>query len=404
MAEVERAAYRRAGVDVAAGEAAVERMRAAVEATHPSAPVLEGLGGFGAAVGLPDGYREPVLVSATDGVGTKTVLAARLGRYGTIGRDLVAMCADDVVCSGAAPLFFLDYVAVGRLDPDRVATIVGGIAEGCREAGCALVGGETAEHPGLLEPDEFDLAGFCVGVVERSARIDGSGIRAGDALVGVLTNGLHANGFSLVRAVLAEGRFDLAEPYVDVLRRVLGPTGLAAALEADTESEGDAAGRRGREAAASLGDVLLRPTPIYARRLLAVRDRLRASGFDLGGVAHVTGGGLPGNVPRILPDGLGALLDPGRWPLPSVMRWLGAAAGIDGVELRATVNGGLGLLVAVRPTAVEATIAAFAAEGLKARLVGAVLETEELGGRRYLEAPLPTEAAGREATTTEGRR
>lgn len=380
MAELERAAYRRAGVDVAAGEAAVERMRAAVEATHAVARVLDGLGGFGAAVGLPDGYRDPVLVAATDGVGTKVELARRLGRLETIGHDLVAMCADDVVCSGAAPLFFLDYVAVGRLDPERVATIVGGIAEGCREAGCALVGGETAEHPGLLEPDEFDLAGFCVGIVERSARLDGTQIRIGDALVGVLTSGLHANGYSLVRAVLAEGRFDLDAPYGDVLRRVLGPAGAAAALAADGQAE---------RAATTLGDVLLRPTAIYARRLLAVRERLRARGFDLGGVAHVTGGGLPGNVPRILPAGLGVCLDPGRWPLPSVMRWLGAAAGIGEPELRATVNGGLGLVVAVAPAAVETTLEAFAAEGLAARLVGAVVEAARLGGRRYAEAPLP---------------
>lgn len=380
MAELERAAYRRAGVDVAAGEAAVERMRAAVEATHDFARVLDGLGGFGAAVALPDGYQDPVLVAATDGVGTKVELARRLGRLETIGRDLVAMCADDVVCSGAAPLFFLDYVAVGRLDPERVATIVGGIAEGCREAGCALVGGETAEHPGLLEPDEFDLAGFCVGIVERSARIDGTQIRIGDALVGVLTSGLHANGYSLVRAVLAEGRFDLAAPYGDVVRRVLGPAEAAAALAADGEAE---------RATTTLGDVLLRPTAIYARRLLAVRERLVAAGFDLGGVAHVTGGGLPGNLPRILPEGLGAWIDPGRWPLPSVMRWLGAAAGISEPELRATVNGGLGLVVAIAPAAVEATVEAFAAEGLAARLVGVVVEAATLGERRYAEGPLP---------------
>jgi phosphoribosylformylglycinamidine cyclo-ligase len=386
VAELERAAYRRAGVDVAAGEAAVERMRPAVEATHAVARVLGGIGGFGAAVALPEGYRDPVLVSATDGVGTKTDLARRLGRLATIGRDLVAMCADDVVCSGAAPLFFLDYVAVGRLEPDRVATLVAGIADGCREAGCALVGGETAEHPGLLEPDAFDLAGFCVGIVERSAIIDGSGIRAGDALVGVLTSGLHANGYSLVRAVLAEGGFELSEPYREVLRRVLGPAAAEAALAADA-----AAGVEPDLAAPTLGDVLLRPTPIYARRLLAARARLRARGFDLGGVAHVTGGGLPGNVPRILPAGLGARLDPGRWPLPSVMRWLAAAAGIDEPELRATVNGGLGLVVAVPPAAVEATLEAFAAEGLTARLVGSVVEAATLGGRRYAEGPLPGE-------------
>jgi phosphoribosylformylglycinamidine cyclo-ligase len=381
VAEPKRAAYRRAGVDVAAGEVAVERMRAAVEATHGFARVIGGLGGFGAAVAVPAGVAEPILVAATDGVGTKTELARRLGRVETIGRDLVAMCADDVVCSGAAPLFFLDYVAVGRLDPDRVATIVGGIADGCREAGCALVGGETAEHPGLLEPDEFDLAGFCVGIVERSALIDGSLVRPGDALVGILTSGLHANGYSLVRAVLAEGGFDLAAPYDDVLRRVLGPGEAEAALATEPEL-----------ASATLGEVLLRPTPIYARRLLAVRERLRRDGADLGGVAHITGGGLPGNVPRALPAGLGARLDPTRWPLPSVMRWLGAAAGIDEAELRATVNGGLGLVVAVPPTAVATAVAAFAAEGLVARHVGTVVEAVELGGHRYAEAPLPAAA------------
>lgn len=378
MAEIERAAYRRAGVDVAAGEAAVERIRAAVEATGRFAPVVGGLGGFGAAVAVPAGFAEPVLVSATDGVGTKTAIAARLGRYETIGRDLVAMCADDVVCTGAAPLFFLDYVAVGRLEPERLATIVGGIADGCREAGCALVGGETAEHPGLMAPEEFDLAGFCVGIVERSELIDGSGIGAGDALVGVVTDGLHANGYSLVRAVLAEGRFELEAAYADVLRRVLGPSEAEAALAAEPAV-----------ASATLGDVLLRPTPIYARRLLAVRARLRDRGVDLAGVAHVTGGGLPGNVPRILPEGLAARLDPSRWPLPSVMRWLAVSAGMAESEVRATFNGGLGLVVAVPRAAVSPTIAAFAAEGLEARLVGAVVAASELGGRRYAEGPLP---------------
>lgn len=377
MAEVERVAYRRAGVDVAAGEAAVERIRAAVESTHRFAPVLGRFGGFGAAFELPADVAEPVLVAATDGVGTKTALAARLGRYETIGRDLVAMCADDVVCSGAAPLAFLDYVAVGRLEPHRVATIVAGIAEGCREAGCALVGGETAEHPGLLEPEEFDLAGFCLGVVERSALIDGSTVRAGDALVGVVTIGLHANGYSLVRAVLAEGGFDLGEPYPTVLARVLG----RAAAEAALAAEGDAG-------QATLGDVLLRPTPIYARRLLAARIRLRRAGWDIGGIAHVTGGGLPGNVPRILPEGLAAHLDPERWPLPSVMRWVAALAGMGEAELRATFNGGLGVVVAVPWAAVEATLAAFGAEGLEARLVGLVVEAPE-DRTRYVEGPLP---------------
>ena len=374
---VDRPAYRAAGVDVAAGEAAVERIRDLVAGTtRPE--VVSAIGGFAAAVGLPAGLRDPVLVSSTDGVGTKTALAAALGRYDTIGIDLVAMCADDVVCAGAAPFFFLDYLAVGRLDPERVATVVGGIAAGCREAGCALVGGETAEHPGLMEPDELDLAGFCVGVVERADLLEPSRVRAGDALVGIVTDGLHAYGYSLVRAILAEPGADLEAPYAAELRRALGPAPAAAAHEAEPAL-----------ARATLGDVLLRPTPIYARRLLAVRERLRSGGHDLGGVAHVTGGGLPGNVPRILPEPLGALVDPGRWPLPSVMRWLAALAGLSEPEVRATFNGGLGLVVALSGDTVPPALAAFAAEGLEARLVGTVVEASALGGRRYAEGPLP---------------
>src|SRR5689334_21154880 len=191
MTEI-RHAYAESGVDVEAGDRAVELMRAAVERTH-GPNVLGGLGGFGAAVTIPPGYRAPVLISATDGVGTKTAIAAALGRYDTIGRDLVAMCADDVVCSGADPLFFLDYVAVGRLEPGQVAELVAGVAAGCETAGCALVGGETAEHPGLMQPGEFDLAGFCVGIVERDDLLDGRSVEAGDAIVGIAANGLHAN-------------------------------------------------------------------------------------------------------------------------------------------------------------------------------------------------------------------
>ena len=189
-----RHAYTAAGVDVEAGDRAVELMRAAVERTH-GPHVLGGLGGFGAAVAIPPGYREPVLISATDGVGTKTAIAAALGRYDTIGRDLVAMCVDDVVCAGADPLFFLDYVAVGRLEPGQVADLVGGVAAGCETAGCALVGADTAEHPGLMQPGEFDLAGFCVGIVERDDLLDGRAVEAGDAILGIAANGLHSNGY-----------------------------------------------------------------------------------------------------------------------------------------------------------------------------------------------------------------
>ncbi|HEX7474262.1 MAG TPA: phosphoribosylformylglycinamidine cyclo-ligase, partial [Candidatus Limnocylindrales bacterium] len=213
-----RAAYTRAGVDVEAGDRAVELMRAAVASTHRP-EVVGGLGGFGGVVAIPDGYREPLLVSSTDGVGTKIAIARAMGRYEGLGIDLVAMCADDVVCAGAEPLTFLDYVAVGRIDPERVATIVGGVAAGCRLAGCALVGGETAEHPGTMAPDEVDLAGACTGVVERARLLDGSAVRAGDAIVGLAATGLHANGFSLVRAVVAEAGLDLHGSYDSALRR-----------------------------------------------------------------------------------------------------------------------------------------------------------------------------------------
>ncbi len=228
-----------------------------------------------------------MIVSSTDGVGTKTAIAAAMGRLDTIGIDLVAMCADDVACTGAEPLAFLDYIAIGRLDPGRIAALVSGIADGCRQAGAALTGGETAEHPGLMEPDEFDLAGFCVGVGERSRLLDGTAARPGDAIVGLAASGLHANGYSLVRALVAEHGLAMDEPYVGVVRRVLGD-----AVSAGVEPE---------LAGLTLGDVLLTPTRIYARDLLGIRADLEATGHEVRGMAHVTGGGLPGNVPRALP-------------------------------------------------------------------------------------------------------
>ena len=373
MAEA-RPAYASAGVDVAAGDRAVELMRAAVERTRRP-EVLGGLGGFGAAITIPAGYREPVLVSSTDGVGTKTAIAAALGRYDTIGRDLVAMCADDVVCSGAAPLFFLDYVAVGRLEPDQIADLVGGVAAGCIDAGCALVGGETAEHPGLIDPGEFDLAGFCVGVVERDEWLDGSAVRAGDAIVGLASSGLHANGFSLVRSEVAKWDLDLGRPYQEQLMLTLGSEAAAAAIADEPE-----------HALATLGQVLLTPTTIYAGALLRLRATLRAGGHDLHGLAHVTGGGLPGNVPRALPDGLAARLDPTTWRMPSIVRLIGALGGLDDVELRATFNGGLGMVAVVAPAAVPATLAALAGEDVRAAVVGEVVPDD--GGPRYVEGPL----------------
>jgi phosphoribosylformylglycinamidine cyclo-ligase len=376
MADPTRSAYAAAGVDVAAGDRAVELMRAAVESTRRP-EVITGLGGFGAAVALPPGYREPVLVSSTDGVGTKTEIAATMARFDSVGIDLVAMCVDDVVCSGAAPLFFLDYVAVGRLDPANVAELVGGVAAGCRTAGCALVGGETAEHPGVLEADEFDLAGCCVGVVERDRLIDGTAPRPGDAIVGIAATGLHANGFSLVRSLITQFDLDLRRPYQEQLARTLGDPGRTAAIAAEPELE-----------LATLGDVLLTPTAIYAPAILRLREALERAGSDLHGVAHITGGGLPGNVPRALPAGLGAQLDPDRWPMPSIMRLLAGMGGLADAEVRGTFNGGLGMVAIVRPSAIDTALRSLADSGFGAWHVGEVRPVDALAGQRYREGPL----------------
>lgn len=371
-----RAAYRAAGVDVAAGERTVELIRAHVESTRRP-EVIGDLGGFGGAFGIPSGYREPVMIASTDGVGTKTAIAAAIGRYDTIGIDLVGMCADDVVCTGAEPLAFLDYVAVGQLDPTSVAELVSGVAAGCREAGCALVGGETAEHPGLMEADAFDIAGTAIGVVERSRILDGSTVRAGDAILGLASSGLHSNGFSLVRALLAQWDLDTAEPYQVRLRRTLGERPTEATLAGAPQ-----------EAMATLGEVLLTPTRIYARAVLAAREALVAAGFDLHGLAHITGGGLPGNVPRALPESLAARLDPARWRMPSVIRLVGALGGMDDAELRATFNGGLGMVAVLGRDAVPVAIEALARHGVPSALVGEVVTAASLGGSRYVEGPL----------------
>ena len=363
-----RDAYARAGVDVAAGDEAVRRMRASVDSTRRP-EVVGGLGGFGGAIAIPSGYREPLIVSSTDGVGTKTALATALGRWDTIGIDLVAMCADDVVCAGAEPLAFLDYVAVGRIEPDAVAALVAGVAAGCLQAGCALVGGETAEHPGLMESGTFDLAGTCIGIVERSEILDGTAPRAGDVILGLPSSGLHANGFSLVRGLLAQWDVPLDRPYQEQLAKSLGDAARDAALTAEPAY-----------ALATTGDVLLEPTRIYARRVLAARRALQVAGHDLKAIAHVTGGGLPGNVPRALPAELGARVDPRRWTMPSVMTLLGALGGIDDVELRATFNGGIGMIVVVAQGAVEVALAALP----DAILIGTVEPVAELGGR-YVE-------------------
>jgi phosphoribosylformylglycinamidine cyclo-ligase len=372
----DRTAYLTSGVDVAAGERAVDLMRAHVESTRRS-EVVGGLGGFGGAISIPAGYREPLLVASTDGVGTKTAIARALDRYDTIGVDLVAMCVDDVVCCGAEPLAFLDYIAVGHVVPEWVAELVGSVAAGCRDAGCALIGGETAEHPGLMDDDEFDVSGCCIGVVERGDVIDGSAVRAGDVILGLAASGLHSNGFSLVRGLIAQWDLDLMEPYQVRLRRTLGDAEADAVIAAAPN-----------EAMATLGDVLLTPTRIYARAVLAARAAVRAAGHDLHGMAHITGGGLPGNVPRVLPDGLTARLDPSRWTVPSVQRVFGALGGLDDEEIRATFNGGLGMVAVLPRSAVPVATAAIAAFGITATVVGEVVDATTVDGSRYVEATL----------------
>ncbi|GIV00977.1 MAG: phosphoribosylformylglycinamidine cyclo-ligase [Actinomycetota bacterium] len=325
-------AYRRAGVDLAAAAEAVARIsELARGASRPE--VREGVGGFAGLFEISPGR---YLAAATDGVGTKLEVARLAGRLDTVGIDLVAMCADDVVCTGAEPLFFLDYLAVGRVVPERVARIVTGIAEGCRRAGCALLGGETAEHPGVMEPDAFDLAGFCVGAVEEGALLGPHRVREGDVLVGLRSSGLHANGYSLVRrALLEEGGYRLE----DVLPRL------------------------GR----SLGEELLEPTRIYAPLVLALaRDGLVQA------AAHVTGGGLPENLPRALPEGLGAEIREGSWPVPPIFELVREAAGASAEDMRSTFNMGLGMVLVVRPEHVAEVIERAAAAGVPADPIGAV--------------------------------
>ncbi|HET7236697.1 MAG TPA: phosphoribosylformylglycinamidine cyclo-ligase [Actinomycetota bacterium] len=298
-------AYRRAGVDLEAGAKAVELIRElAAGASRPE--LAGGVGGF---AGLFDIGQGRFLAAATDGVGTKLEVARLAGRLDTVGIDLVAMCADDVVCTGAEPLFFLDYLAVGRVVPDRVASIVAGVAEGCRRAGCALLGGETAEHPGTMPEDAFDLAGFCVGVVDEASMLGPHRVRAGDALIGLASSGLHANGYSLVRRALLEGAgYGLDE----VLPRI---------------------GRR-------LADELLEPTAIYAPLVLELaREGLVSA------AAHVTGGGLVENLPRALPEGLAPEVAWGSWPVPPVFGLVAEVAGASETDLRATFNLGVGMVL-----------------------------------------------------------
>lgn len=299
--------YRDAGVDIDAGNALVDRIKATAARTRRP-EVMGGLGGFGALVSLPTGYREPVLISGTDGVGTKLKLAMDLGRHDTIGIDLVAMCVNDLVVGGAEPLFFLDYYATGKLNVDIAAKVVEGIGEGCSQAGCSLVGGETAEMPGMYQGDDYDLAGFCVGVVEKSEIIDGSRVRAGDALIGIASSGAHSNGYSLIRKVIEVSGADLNQPLAD----------------------------------GSLADCLMAPTRIYVKALLEL-----IKVCDVNALAHITGGGLPENLPRVLPDDTTAVIDTQSWQWPAVFSWLQEQGGIALPEMYRTFNCGVGMVVCV---------------------------------------------------------
>jgi len=328
--------YRSAGVDVEAGRAFVERIRSSVDSTRRP-EVVGSLGGFGGLCRLPGGLRNPLLVAGTDGVGTKLELAQAHGAHHGVGIDLVAMCVNDVITSGAAPLFFLDYIATGRLSPEAMAEVVEGIADGCRQSGCALLGGETAEMPGFYGAGRYDLAGFCVAVVEADLLIDGRRIVPGDRIVAVASSGVHSNGFSLVRRILKDCSIDLHSPQAEL----------------------------GGESAA---DALLRPTYLYAPLVKA----LLQAGIKPHGMAHITGGGLPENLPRCLPEGLGAQLDPQSWERPPLFRWLQKLGEIPEKDLWHTFNLGVGYVLVLPAPAVAPALAVVAACGFQAWPLGSV--------------------------------
>jgi phosphoribosylformylglycinamidine cyclo-ligase len=337
--------YRNAGVDIDAGNALVERIRPlAARSVRPE--VMAGIGGFGALFNLAGKYREPILVAGTDGVGTKLKLAQRLGRHDTIGIDLVAMCVNDVLVQGAEPLFFLDYFATGQLDPDAAVAVVEGIARGCELAGCALVGGETAEMPGMYPEGEYDLAGFCVGGVEKAALIDGSTIQAGDAVLGIAASGAHANGYALIR-------------------RIVERTG--APLDLDLGG-------------VTLADALMAPTTIYVKPILQLLRRAPPSDPaapheipPIHGMAHITGGGLIENIIRVVPAALGVVLDSSRWPSPAIFDWIQHTGNLSDAEMWHTFNCGIGFTLVVRPGDAGPLRNALAQAGLPSWTIGEIV-------------------------------
>jgi len=330
--------YRDAGVDIDAGDDLVERIKPFARRTLTPG-VLAGIGGFGALFEMPKGYREPVLVSGTDGVGTKLKLAFERGRHDTIGVDLVAMSVNDILTLGAEPLFFLDYYACGKLDVATAGEVIKGIASGCERAGCALIGGETAEMPGMYNVGEYDLAGFAVGVVEKSRIIDGTKIVPGDVLLGLGSDGVHSNGYSLVRKIIASRNTDLSQR--------LGDTPLA--------------------------DLLLAPTRIYVRPLLSVMKTV-----EVKGLAHITGGGLVGNVPRVLQENLAARIDRGAWPFPPVFQWLQNQGNVPDDEMFRVFNCGIGMVMVVSAGEADAAAAALRQSGEQVYRIG-VIEVRTAG-------------------------
>ncbi|MCH9692488.1 MAG: phosphoribosylformylglycinamidine cyclo-ligase [Gammaproteobacteria bacterium] len=324
--------YKNAGVDIDAGNALVSRIKHIARRTQRK-EVLGGLGGFGALCELPAGYQQPVLVSGTDGVGTKLRLAMALGIHDTIGIDLVAMCVNDLIVTGAEPLFFLDYYATGKLNVDIAAKVVSGIGRGCELAGCALVGGETAEMPGMYTADDYDLAGFCVGVVEKAKIIDGSKVAVGDNLIGLAASGPHSNGYSLIRKVLEVSNADLQQ---------------------------DIGGQ-------SLADALMAPTRIYVKNLLALLQETQVNAF-----CHITGGGLLENLPRVLPEKTSAQIDIGSWEHPAVFDWLQEAGNIEAREMYRTFNCGIGMVLCVPEQATTQALVTLHKLGEQAFVIGRI--------------------------------
>ncbi len=326
--------YKDAGVDIDAGNALVDRIKHVAKRTaRPE--VMGGLGGFGALCEIPAGYRQPVLVSGTDGVGTKLRVAMDLGRHDTIGIDLVAMCVNDLIVCGAEPLFFLDYYATGKLNVDVAAQVVTGIGAGCELAGCALVGGETAEMPGMYEGEDYDLAGFCVGVVEKSEIIDGTRVATGDMLLALPSSGPHSNGYSLIRKIV-----EVAEADIE-----------------NTELDGK-----------PLADLLMAPTRIYVKALLQL---IRETGA-VKAMAHITGGGLLENIPRVLPAGAGAVIDLSSWERPAVFNWLQQQGNVDETEMHRVLNCGVGMVICVAPDQAERALAVLRDAGEQPWVIGRI--------------------------------